>query len=38
MAEPIREQAIYLPPPVVDVLLHEAARLERSVSWCVHRA
>lgn len=38
MNEEIREQALYFPTTVFDVLLHESARLERSLSWCVQEA
>lgn len=38
MSEETREQALYFPVPVVDVLQREAARLDRSVSWCLQRA
>lgn len=38
MSEETREQALYFPVTVVDVLQREAARLDRSVSWCLQRA
>lgn len=38
MSEAIREQALYFPTTVVDVLQREAARLDRSVSWCLQGA
>ena len=38
MSEDIREQALYFPVTVVDELLREAARLDRSVSWCLQGA
>jgi uncharacterized small protein (TIGR04563 family) len=38
MTETVREQALYLPSTILDALLAEAARRERSVSWCLQRA
>lgn len=38
MSEETREQALYFPVTVVDALLREAARLDRSVSWCLQGA
>lgn len=38
MSEAKREQVLYFPATVVEVLLREAARLDRSVSWCLQRA
>ena len=38
MREETREQALYFPVTVVEALLHEAARLDRSLSWCIQRA
>lgn len=38
MSEQIREQALYFPAAIVDVLQREAARLDRSLSWCLQRA
>jgi uncharacterized small protein (TIGR04563 family) len=38
MSEQVREQTLYIPVPEVQVLQREAARLDRSVSWCLQQA
>lgn len=32
-----RKQSLYLPEPLLAAIKEQAARLDRSVSWCVQR-